>query len=302
MMAETQQLPWYAAYVSGSVAGLLSGVVGHPFDSLKLRMQTEGLSLMEASSQAAVRPLGLFRGLSYGLGVQIAVGSMLFGVYDNVQAFLPRDWHPSLRSSVAGTLTGLTLSPLTCLLEAHKCRAQSSQLMTMTAPRQWGLLATALRCSAGNSAYFAIFEALSSSPALVGGTAAGVAFWTIALPFDVVKSHQQVGTSTGSFWATLRSLPPRRLWAGWLPAVLRAAPMTVVCFFAYRYTHNALEAFFFHSSSDLARRRRLQGRRGAEEEEEEEARASFPSSTWRCCPPYASSSDVLSVWWPSSLH
>jgi len=245
----TTELPWFSAYLSGSVAGLASGVVGHPLDTLKLRVQ-----MNPHVNAAGVSLASLFRGLGPALGVQLVQSALLFGTYDRLRAA----WHEfggGTRSSttttavVAGAATGALIAPATSYLEALKCRAQT--LGTCVAPPSVtvGLLATVLRCGAGNAAYFAVWEALSSSSdntdassVVVAGTAAGVAYWTVALPFDVVKSHQQVGNGALSVRATVASLPARALVRGWLPAVCRAAPMSAACFAAFEAAQSAQAA------------------------------------------------------------
>jgi hypothetical protein len=50
-----------------------------------------------------------------------------------------------------------------------------------------------LRCSVGNAAYFGSYSWCKENGAgsTLGGGVAGVAFWAVAMPFDVVKTRQQ---------------------------------------------------------------------------------------------------------------
>ena len=239
-----EMMPAYASYVSGSVAGLVGGLVGHPADTLKLRMQTLGLSLSEASVQAMAQPLSLFRGIGAGLATQFAVGSLLFGTYDNIKkklAFKGDTFSDRLlKGLAAGSIAGLLLSPATSLLEMRKCQYQHGA-MPMLSFATLGLTATAARCGAGNAAYFGVYESLKTFDVLFAGALAGVAYWTLAMPFDIVKSRQHCTGKT--FIDTFRGIPLSQLWRGWTPAVLRALPMNALCFFAYQTTNDILANF-----------------------------------------------------------
>lgn len=214
-----RELPWYSSFLSGSFGGLMAGIIGHPLDTMKLMQQTRGHTFETALAVACRHPPALFRGLAPAIGVQIITSALLFGIYDRARdsGFSP---------TVAGAITGSVLAPFTGYLEALKCRAQ----VNSSSPARLGLCATALRCGVGNSAYFTAYEHLSSAlPVGMAGTLAGVAYWTVALPLDNIKSRQQVdGTS---FIAAARSISgPGRLWAGWTATILRAGPVSATCF------------------------------------------------------------------------
>ena len=113
-----------------------------------------------------------------------------------------------------------------------------------------GVGATLLRDVPGVGAYYAAFEiarraavarrgpgAVLSLPELAAaGAAGGAAFWTVALPFDCVKSRLQVGQGT-STWATLAAtlraggLPA--LYVGYGSALVRGVPGAAVVFAVY---------------------------------------------------------------------
>ena len=221
-MSETP--PSYVGYVSGAIAGVVSGIVGHPADTMKVRIQIQGLTVMEAAR------MPLFQGLGAGVLCQVVVGSVLFGTYERIHSVVES-------APMAGAFTGFCISPVTCVLESWKCRAQA-----MVTTGRLGLAPTAARCALGNAAYFSVYE--SGTDVLLTGTLAGVAYWSLALPFDVIKSQHQVGLHGGDFFTTLVRLPPSHLWRGFLPAVLRAAPMNISCFAAYSASNDILASLF----------------------------------------------------------
>lgn len=212
-VGESPKPPWYAGFLSGSIGGLAAGAVGHPLDTIKVMQQTRGYTFQEAISAAYRSPPLLLRGLGPALGVQLVQTALLFGVYD----YLRNLFGPVQ----AGAMTGLALAPATCLLESLKCRAQVS-----SASGNLGLFATALRCGVGNAAFFGTYDVIGPvlGGAAAGGAAAGVAYWTVALPLDRIKSIQQVDGV--SFLNALT----RASWVGWSATMLRAIPMSAVCF------------------------------------------------------------------------
>lgn len=208
-------LPWWSSYLSGSFAGVVSGCVGHPLDTVKLLQQTSKLSLREACWRALT-----LRGLPASLGVQLVSSALLYGTYVQCRQYLSVE--------VSGAVTGATLAPFTCALEARKCQAQVQSRVRGTL----GLAATMLRCGFGNAAFFSVYESTTS------GLIAGVAYWAVALPFDAVKSRQQVlGVSFS------RALRLGHLWEGWLPVMLRAAPMSATSFAAFQLASDLQAAF-----------------------------------------------------------
>ncbi len=77
---------------------------------------------------------------------------------------------------------------------------------------------------------------------LVGGAAAGVACWSLALPMDVVKSVVQstpLSDRAPSISAAISSVYQRAglagFWAGAAPCLIRSLPCNAVTFFVFEY-------------------------------------------------------------------
>ncbi|KAJ8605907.1 hypothetical protein CTAYLR_004181 [Chrysophaeum taylorii] len=212
------------ALVAGSAAGVCAGCVGHPLDTLKLLQQTKNHSFASATLVAIRNPRILIRGLAPSLAAQVVASGLLYGTYDAARRHLD--------AAAAGAVTGAVLAPATCWLEAWKCRAQAAGSVTRSA-----LFATVLRCGLGNAAYFSAYELVAGWGVVTAGTAAGVAYWTLALPFDSIKSYQHV---YGGSFAAAAIATRARLFAGWFPTILRAAPMNAVSFLAFTTTRDFL--------------------------------------------------------------
>jgi solute carrier family 25 (mitochondrial carnitine/acylcarnitine transporter), member 20/29 len=130
-----------------------------------------------------------------------------------------------------------------------------------------GAGATLARDGAGSFAYFAAYEwikrqltpagssALSPTAVVLGGGAAGVANWLVALPIDVVKSRlqAQVGAPTAAggppppgALAVARALVAAEgvagLYRGLGPALLRAFPANAACFAGIEWSKKALDS------------------------------------------------------------
>ena len=77
------------------------------------------------------------------------------------------------------------------------------------------------------------------------GAIGGCAFWTVALPFDYVKSRQQVGAVQTSTYGTLRDVFQngrgfRQLYVGYGSALVRGVPGAAVVFAVYGAVHTKL--------------------------------------------------------------
>mmetsp|Transcript_5614 Transcript_5614/g.8266 ORF Transcript_5614/g.8266 Transcript_5614/m.8266 type:complete len:263 (+) Transcript_5614:77-865(+) len=210
----SQSVPWYASALGGGLGGIAAGLVGHPLDSIKVRLQ----------SGAKVQG-SLLRGLPAALGVQLTTTALLFGFYDGVKRRLPQD--VLYINFFAGLIAGAMLAPATCWLEMIKCRAQANSKGTM----RLGLTATALRCGVGNAAFFHV-----DATDLCTGIQAGLAYWLIALPFDSIKSLQQVHGL--SMLGALRSLSLNHLLQAYIPALARAVPTSAACFLSVHTVRN----------------------------------------------------------------
>ena len=171
-------------------------------------------------------------------------------------------------AAATGFVTGALISPITCPLEGLKVRAQGSQpLFARTGRGVFGSVlfagwtATVLRCSVGNAAFFGSYAlltahrrsdtgasggALGAARVVAAGGVSGVAFWTVAMPFDVVKTRQQLHAAQQGAQPTVTELlssigrTPSALWRGFVPAALRAMPMNAAVFAVFECSNSAI--------------------------------------------------------------
>lgn len=123
--------------IIGGGAGI---VVGHPFDTIKVRLQADRCghfvsplqSLKKTVRNEGVR--GLFKGLSSPLVGNVPIQAMLFGGFGFFMKLLNfNQYHSSTAAQplwhhfVAGSAIGVLQVPLTCSIELVKIRMQNQQ-------------------------------------------------------------------------------------------------------------------------------------------------------------------------------
>jgi len=217
--------------LAGGVGGLASLVVGHPFDTVKVRLQT-----MSADTRGKVPyrsathclttmvqregPSSLFRGMS-GLAVfSVPRFALLFYANSWGRLIIPGEGGgPSLKQVLmGGVVSQLVVAPflvaplerVKVLLQAHPGRF-SGQMDCLghilrtegTRGLLRGSLLTLARDVPAFCAYFATYETLRSQLQKEDGTIglgqtvgigglAGVVAWALALPLDSLKNRFQV--------------------------------------------------------------------------------------------------------------
>ncbi|XP_076443059.1 solute carrier family 25 member 45-like isoform X2 [Babylonia areolata] len=124
---------WVIDYLAGAVGGMVGMVVGHPFDTTKVQMQTqEGAARYKGTLDAmtSIKHHGLlrgfFRGLSYPLVSYGGVNAIIFGVYGASLRMVAEDRTPGLWDVfVAGCAGGAAQLVLACPVDVVKCRLQA---------------------------------------------------------------------------------------------------------------------------------------------------------------------------------
>jgi len=177
-------------FLAGTVSGWVQVVVGHPLDTVKVRLQTQGTTPLFRGALDCVAkttlnegPQGLFKGMSsplVGIGLCNAV---LFSANENFRRILQHG-DPSKELSltemtVAGGLSGVAIALVLCPIELVKIRMQvryetahgRNSGILACAQKIWqseglrhglyrGLNITLLREIPSFAAYFGAYEAL----------------------------------------------------------------------------------------------------------------------------------------------
>ncbi|KAL5725505.1 hypothetical protein ACHQM5_008643 [Ranunculus cassubicifolius] len=178
---------------SGTVGGAAQLICGHPFDTIKVKLQSQPASLsgqlpkysgaMDALKQtiAAEGPRGLYKGMGAPLATVAAFNAVLFTVRGQLESVLRSE--PGARLTInqqvlCGAGAGVVVSFLACPTELIKCRlqAQSAGGVTYNGPMDVarnvllkeggmrglfkGLVPTLGREVPGNAIMFGVYEAV----------------------------------------------------------------------------------------------------------------------------------------------
>ncbi|KAK1335543.1 hypothetical protein QTO34_003332 [Cnephaeus nilssonii] len=94
-------------FVAGWISGALGLVLGHPFDTVKVRLQTQstyrGIIDCMVKTYRHESILGFFKGMSFPIASIAVVNSVLFGVYSNALLVLTATSHHERRPSRPAT-------------------------------------------------------------------------------------------------------------------------------------------------------------------------------------------------------
>ncbi|KAK9716215.1 hypothetical protein RND81_06G218900 [Saponaria officinalis] len=138
---------------AGTVGGVAQLVVGHPFDTIKVKLQSQPASLpgqppkytgaMDAVRQtvASEGPRGLYKGMGAPLATVAAFNAVLFTVRGQMEAFLRSEAGVPLtvpQQVVCGAGAGVAVSFLACPTELIKCRLQAQSSATGAGAVKYG--------------------------------------------------------------------------------------------------------------------------------------------------------------------
>jgi solute carrier family 25 carnitine/acylcarnitine transporter 20/29 len=252
--------------LSGACGGFTLVGVAHPFDLVKVRMQNSNISSKTSFTKATmdiIRKdgfLGLYRGVKPVLiGTPLILAINLFA-YNRAQSlvygsekFESIDQLNLFQIAQAGFLSSIPTSLVLAPAELVKIRLQVGEKgLTATSVFKLalknrslgrGLGLTLMRDCIGSFFYFSTYEgikrltrkednSLSPIAILVGGGMAGIVNWTIAMPFDNLKTRFQV-KDTITIGQVIKSLNQKGIqsyFVGLRPTLIRAFPASMAFF------------------------------------------------------------------------
>eukprot|EP00261_Vitis_vinifera_P036938 XP_019078181.1 PREDICTED: mitochondrial arginine transporter BAC1 isoform X2 [Vitis vinifera] len=241
----------YKEYVAGLLAGVATVGIGHPFDTVKVKLQkhnTEAHGMKYKNGLHCTARIvksegvkGLYRGATSSFLGMAFESSLLFGIYSRTKQKM------QCRMQIQGTdslvpKSSRYSSPLDCALKTMKTEGVTGIFR--------GGLTTLLRESFGNAVFFSVYEyvryymhlqlkAASSDHndlidvgiGIVTGGLGGVAFWSAVLPLDVAKTIIQTASDKSSTKNPFRILNSiyrraglRGCYTGLGPTIARAFP------------------------------------------------------------------------------
>ena len=126
--------------IAGGIAGTASVFLGHPFDTIKVRMQQQSFSLAHSSSKSISKSTtSLFKGLSAPLVAASFINALIFGSYASMNRCLEQysmnqnnnnnsSYSAVYRNFICGSFAGFVQCLLVCPTEHVKCRLQVASM------------------------------------------------------------------------------------------------------------------------------------------------------------------------------
>ena len=207
------------SFIAGFITGSIQTTIGHPFDTIKVLIQTNKFTGYKYNTNL----IGLYKGLSYPLATQSIVGSSLFGTFEIAKLY---GFDNFTAGGISGITTGLLLTPI----ELSKIKKQIGNKNVMKNP-MLGFLPTLYREIIGNSIYFGTYYGIKDRdiPIILSGGIAVVTSWIISYPFAVIKSRIQ-----SSECKTIKeAISKKNLFKGLGPCLIRAFIVNAVGFWCY---------------------------------------------------------------------
>ena len=240
--------------IAGAIGGFCEYLVGHPLDTLKVKMQVTNKSFF-----STIHSMNGFRNLWNGLTPSLASAMIrngcLFGVYGNVLEAMP--YNNSFGVCTAGFISGIISTCIFSPTDLIKIRLQtkeSSSLGNVMSDiyKKDGLRGfghggrlTLARESFGCAMYYGIYDKLKKSRIfgfensinnfMCGASTGWISFITFH-PIDVVKSRYQA-SEKDTVKRIIKDIWIKEgingFWRGSLPLTLRVIPSSAVLFVVY---------------------------------------------------------------------
>ena len=258
------------SFLAGGLGGICLVLVGHPFDLVKVRVQTGTSTALHVLKDILKTngPRGLYRGVTAPLIGVTPIFAICFWGYDLGLSLYDshinqikdmKDDGGYKKIMFAGGFSALPTTLIMAPSERIKVVMQTSHMSLRGAVSSvWsqggltslfrGSMATLARDIPGSVAYFGVYEAakkalstgtgvstsVSTGGVLLAGGLAGMANWAVAIPADVVKSRLQAGSGSSGALGILRTMLREEgvgsLFRGLGPVMLRAFPANAACF------------------------------------------------------------------------
>jgi hypothetical protein len=168
-------------FVSSFMVGINQGIVGIPFDTVKVWMQN--------NKPIFGRPfIQYYRGCAPELAGAIITNTIVFPIHAYSSPYTDN-------SFLSGGFAGLCVSPLVYTYRSFKIFQQVGipfSIRIFSNYRGRGYLATSMREMVGYSMYFGIYSYLKEQniPTPIAGALAGLCNWGTSFPFDTIMSRQ----------------------------------------------------------------------------------------------------------------
>ena len=228
-------------FVGGTI-GISQGIVGHPFDTIKVIYQNK----TSLRNVRIINPLGLYRGVRYPVFASFLTNLSLFPLYENIKRRIKErkniiynnnntKYWPSF---FAGSVGGFLSTPLVFVTDMAKIKKQiqcNSKINYFNIIKKKGVYITCCRESIASGFYFYTYDKMYYQYDLNSFCAGGIAGcmgWTLTYPIDVLKT-QQMATNKSIRQCIILNKSIRDYWRGFAPCIIRSFIVNGVSFYLY---------------------------------------------------------------------
>lgn len=259
-------------FLAGSIAGACGIFMGHPFDTLKVRMQVGNNLDYKKIDIHLIKQL--YRGLLSPLLSAGTIASINFSLYENFRRNLKGNITGEYKNvfvsgSLAGAFVSVLSTPIGFIKLQQQIQTEKGLLNCISVIyKQYGIkifyrgfFPMFYMDTIGRGVYMSIYEASKNNLAqlsnlmphdmsirVASAAIAGVFSWLSIYPFDVIKSHIQYDIQKAKYRSTLdcaRAIVTtsgyRGLFRGIGYTIIRAAPVAAVVLPAYEFAKHMIE-------------------------------------------------------------
>ncbi|CAI2376839.1 unnamed protein product [Moneuplotes crassus] len=262
-------------FAAGVVSGSIGVFVGHPLDTLRIRVQlSNSKPMLELAAETCAKE-GV-RGLYKGAVAPVIGRAPISGVTMAANDYCLRmmnyfNMGENLKATIAGVFAGIVSTPICCPIEHIKIRKQaysngnisykSIAIQEGFSGLFRGLTPTLTREILGNGSFFASYgylkrvfkidqlsqnnQSLKSLYIFLSGGLGGILSWIACYPMDIVKSVMQNNPEHTNMMRTYHYLLSRHgykvFFKGLGPCLIRAFPVHGVTMLLYEWMKSPFE-------------------------------------------------------------
>lgn len=200
-------------FLSGAISGAVQTIVGHPFDTIKTRIQNQNKIVFCINN--------LYRGVTYPLMSSTIINAGIFGLTEKC-------FYHTNNYFVSGFVAGILMSPIITPFELFKVQKQNHYSGKISVFR--GFVPTLIRESIGTSIYFGTYFIFRDEYSiLLAGGLAGLLSWLLTYPVDSIKTRIQ-STKTMTI---KEAIGKGNLWRGFSACSFRCVIVNALGFYVY---------------------------------------------------------------------
>lgn len=225
---------------SGFMAGGVQTIIGHPYDTVKTRIQIFDNNykdtIINIYKKEGIR--SFYKGGLVPFISGCFQNCILFSVEDYCQKYFKEHY---ITGCIAGSISTITTSPaelIKCHIQENKSKhLKVKEVMNILKQKNislsTGFLSTLIRESGGFSIYFSSYNYLQDkyNNPLINGGIAGALSWIYSYPIDVIKTQKQLYNN--SYKNIIRNIKYRNYIKGMDIMLLRSLIVNAGIFYTY---------------------------------------------------------------------